>query len=343
MKYDGKIIEVSDAVNILNDDGVVGIPTETVYGLAAKIESEVAVRKIFEIKKRPFFDPLIVHVNSIEMAKSLTSNWDHRIDHFLKTAWPGPLTIVFKRSKNISDLICSGLETVGIRIPNNAKTLELISKVGPLAAPSANKFGRTSPTSAEHVLKEFDGTVFTIDGGTCEVGIESTIISLEIDTIKILRKGIFSAKYIEEQTKIPTFYNQNALEITPGALKHHYMPDRPFFLIIENGKSNLNFTSPNIEYIIDTNVDLLTLKDQVKSVQSNSITFEMPLKMKKGNEFFLDYDPKIAARRLYAEMRKAASSDCDFIYCRIDSKLMESEDWVGIIDRLKKAAVYIVD
>ena len=144
------------AVSIMKNDGIVAIPTETVYGLGAAISSETALKKIFEVKKRPFFDPLIVHVENIEQAKTLTSEWPEIADSVCQQFWPGPLTIVLKKNQNVSSLITAGLERVGLRCPQHPVALEILRKLKiPIAAPSANLFGRTSPTTALHVETEF--------------------------------------------------------------------------------------------------------------------------------------------------------------------------------------------
>jgi L-threonylcarbamoyladenylate synthase len=225
--------DITKAIDILKDPngGVVGMPTETVYGLAGSINSQASIRKIFTVKERPFFDPLIVHVSSIEMAKPLTTNWSSAADLLARAFWPGPLTMVLPKSNIVSDLITSGLQSVGIRCPKHDKALELISKFGSgLAAPSANKFTKTSPTSKDHVELEFGDEVYTIDGGECEVGIESTVIGIFDNEIKIYRPGMLSKEDI--QKVLPDNFKIDYCEspVAPGQLKHHYMPKKPVTL-----------------------------------------------------------------------------------------------------------------
>ena len=196
-------IEMDSAIERLRNDDVVGMPTETVYGLAGSIFSEVALHKIFKIKERPFFDPLIVHVSSIEEARSLVKHWPRSAEILAQKFWPGPLTLVLEKSDKINDLITSGLTTVGIRMPNHPVALELISNFGsPLAAPSANKFKKTSPTTTQHVRDEFGDSVYVLEGGACTVGLESTILYInEVDdevAIEILRKGFVKYSEIEK-------------------------------------------------------------------------------------------------------------------------------------------------
>ena len=168
--------EIKTAIKTLKDGGVIGIPTETVYGLAADIYNKKGIENIFKTKERPFFDPLIVHISEISQLPKLTKEWTKSHEKLANFFWPGPLTFIVKKSENISDMITSGLDTVGIRMPDHPKTLELLNELGsPIAAPSANKFKMISPTSAEHVQAEFP-EIQVIDGGDCKVGIESTIL-----------------------------------------------------------------------------------------------------------------------------------------------------------------------
>ncbi len=176
----------------------VALPTETVYGLAARIDNPQSIKSIFELKQRPFFDPLIVHVGSIEQAKSVVSWWPQEAQKLAEIAWPGPLTMVLPKASHINPLITSGLDSVAIRWPKHADFQKILDEVKiPLAAPSANKFGRTSPTTAQHVLNEFkDDSILIFDGGPCEVGIESTVLKIvqqkNRTQFSILRKGHFS-------------------------------------------------------------------------------------------------------------------------------------------------------
>ena len=189
-----QILQIEKAIQLLKNGDVVGIPTETVYGLAAAIHSEIGIKKIFSTKQRPFFDPLIVHVASLDQAKACTSSWSKLTAALAQSFWPGPLTLVLPKSAIISDLITSGLPSVGLRWPRNEITELIINELGvPVAAPSANKFGRTSPTKASHVREEFQNEVFVVDGEDSQIGIESTVLSVKNEGEKyklaILRKG----------------------------------------------------------------------------------------------------------------------------------------------------------
>jgi L-threonylcarbamoyladenylate synthase len=190
--------KIEKAITLLKHGGVVGIPTETVYGLAASVESSEGIDKIFSTKERPFFDPLIVHVSSIDQAKNYVKSWPKVCDILAEKFWPGPVTFILPKNNHISDKISSGLETVGIRMPNHPQTLELINKLGhPIAAPSANKFKKTSPTCAQDVEAEFQN-IFVIDGGPCDIGIESTILGFDDSKISVYRPGMVTKSQIEE-------------------------------------------------------------------------------------------------------------------------------------------------
>ena len=190
-----KAVSISDAVTVLSKGGVVGLPTETVYGLAASLKSEEGIREVFRIKERPFFDPLIVHCASLEQVQSVVSIWTPAHQLLAQRFWPGPLTMIVPKKSVVSDLVTSGLPSVGVRIPSHPVALSVIQQLGcPVAAPSANKFGKTSPTTARHVRDEFGPSVVVLEGGPCDVGIESTVIEIVEDNtglrILILRPGM---------------------------------------------------------------------------------------------------------------------------------------------------------
>ncbi|MFO8021923.1 MAG: L-threonylcarbamoyladenylate synthase, partial [Perlabentimonas sp.] len=167
------------AAKYIQEGNLVAFPTETVYGLGANALNPLAVAKIFELKERPSFDPLIIHIANLHQLEKLVLTQDERVYKLAEKFWPGPLTMVLPKSNIVPDIVTSGLSTVGIRMPNNDIALELISKSGcPVAAPSANKFGRISPTTPAHVKKQLPNVDYILDGDKTTVGIESTIIKL---------------------------------------------------------------------------------------------------------------------------------------------------------------------
>ncbi len=217
----------------LQQGELVAIPTETVYGLAANAFDINAVAKIFEAKNRPTFDPLIVHTHSLEQVKTFTKNIHPTLLKLAIAFWPGPLTLLLPKQNSISDLVTSGLDKVGVRIPNHPLSLQLLQELNfPLAAPSANPFGYISPTQAQHVQQQLgDKIPYILDGGNCNVGLESTIVGEENGEIFIYRLGGLTIEDIEQIVgKVTLQLNQSSNPQAPGQLKSHYAPKKPIFL-----------------------------------------------------------------------------------------------------------------
>ena len=291
------------------------MPTETVYGLAARIDNEAGLKKIFSIKERPFFDPLIVHISDLSQVKTIVREWPPLADFLTKIFWPGPLTFVLPKQEKINPLITAGLDTVGLRMPAHPVAQELIRACGvPLAAPSANKFGKTSPTLASHVEEEFGDEVYVLDGDASKIGLESTVVGLEmkngVSVLKIFRPGFVT----EEKLRAAMLAWKNPFEISseesiasPGHLKAHYQPKLPLVIISEAG-------------------DL-----------SNFIQKLGP----RSKELPLNENPVIAARELYASLRTLGAEPLDFLF--VKRKPYHSNDlWTPIWDRLKRAASFNV-
>jgi L-threonylcarbamoyladenylate synthase len=227
---------ISEAAQIIKNGGLVAFPTETVYGLGANALNPFAVAKIFELKERPSFDPLIVHIASFDDLRTLSTCVNENVMRLAKHFWPGPLTIVLPKSPIVPDIVTSGLDTVGIRMPNNPIALELIKESKcPIAAPSANKFGQLSPVNANHVKKQLPHVDYILDGGNTTVGIESTIVSIEGDTCHLLRPGFITLEVIEKA--LPNTFVFKGIKpgklISPGLLKSHYSPNKPLYILKE--------------------------------------------------------------------------------------------------------------
>ncbi len=236
----------------LKKGGIIGIPTETVYGLAANAFDEKALLKIFKVKKRPLFDPLIVHVSSRKFNKKsnflvclaemnlidierISKMAALRLRALMKNFWPGPMTLVMPKSHFVPDLVTGGLDTVGIRMPRHPIAQKLLCEVPfPLAAPSANRFGRISPTSAQDVYQELGRRIpFILDGGRCEVGVESTVLYITPrGDLILLRAGGVSVREIELKLKVKVRKNNGIKNLhSPGMLKSHYSPRKPLQIL----------------------------------------------------------------------------------------------------------------
>lgn len=230
------------AVAVLQAGGLVAIPTETVYGLAADAENPDAVRAIYEAKKRPANHPLIVHVASEEALQTWVREFPESAHKLTRAFWPGPLTLVLPRSKKAGDFITGGQDSVAVRCPSHPLVRELLLRFDAglgrgLAAPSANSFGKLSPTKASHVRDDLgekpNGKVdLILDGGACNIGIESTILDLTQETPRILREGAVTAEMIESVLKTKVVHGAaNKSPRVSGSLKSHYAPNHPLVLV----------------------------------------------------------------------------------------------------------------
>ncbi len=223
------------ALELLGKGEVVALPTETVYGLAADALSPIAVVKVFEAKERPRFDPLIVHLPDkqwLERVAKIDNRSRAQIERLIAQFWPGPLTLVLARQPIIPEIVTAGLDTVAVRMSSHPVFAEIVSAFGkPVAAPSANRFGRISPTTAEHVFDELSGRIpLIIDAGPTAHGIESTIIAVHENKIDILRRGPITAEQLAEFAKIDIVSPRKSVSV-PGQLPSHYAPKTPLRLI----------------------------------------------------------------------------------------------------------------
>lgn len=241
--------DISFAIHTLNEGKVVAIPTETVYGLAANIYKETAVKKIFEIKKRPNNNPLIVHLKSTEQLKEVAKEIPPLATQLATQFWPGALTLVLKKQDCISDWVTSGKNTVAVRVPNHPLTLELLHHLNfPLAAPSANPFGSISPTNAQHVFDYFKNDIdVVLDGGNCQNGIESTIIGFEGELPVLYRYGAIPIEEIEKIVGPIKVHNKDSIAPSaPGMFTKHYAPKTKSFLVEDIEKELKSISSDKI-------------------------------------------------------------------------------------------------
>ncbi len=219
--------DIEKAKWILEQGDLVAIPTETVYGLAGNALNVTSITKIFDVKNRPHFDPLIIHVPDIKRAEQYAEEIPKPARSLMEFFWPGPLTILLRRKNIIPDLVTSGLDTVGVRCPKHELTQQLLTELSfPLAAPSANPFGYVSPTKPEHVDEQLgDKIKYILDGGDCKVGIESTIVGFENDKPTIYRMGGLSVELLERVIgKVQAQTHSSSNPKAPGQLKSHYAP-----------------------------------------------------------------------------------------------------------------------
>lgn len=225
-------ISISDAVALLRAGKLVAFPTETVYGLGGDALRAEVVAKIFETKQRPTFDPIIVHVSTIEAAQALVTGWNKTAGVLAEKFWPGPLTFVLPKREIVPDIVTAGLSKVAIRMPAHPLAQALLKEFGrPIAAPSANRFGHISPTTATHVYESFGATVAIIDGGSTTVGVESTVLDLSEAIPRILRHGGITREQLAAvlgQVDVAT--SSTTLPSAPGQLPQHYAPKIPLYL-----------------------------------------------------------------------------------------------------------------
>ncbi len=310
--------DISKAIKVLNRDELVAIPTETVYGLAGNIFSEKAIKKIFSTKKRPFFNPLIVHLYNYKQLESIVSYIPPKAEKLAKSFWPGSLTLVLPKNNQIPDLVTAGKDTVAVRIPNHKLTLELLEKLNfPLAAPSANPFGSISPTSAHHVKSYFEGQIeMILDGGNCNAGIESTIVGFNGDEPIVYRLGSTSIEDIEQVIGNVTIQNRSeAKPVAPGMLSRHYAPKKQTYLVDD--------VSLFLKENSDKKIGLLLFTSNIDA--TNVIHTET-----------LSLEGKLieATQNLYAALHRLDSKEIDIIVCE---KLPNVGLGKTINDRLERA------
>jgi len=270
----------------------------------------------------------------------LTTDWSPMADFLAEHFWPGPLTLVLPKTDAVDSMITSGLETVGIRMPRNSQTLSLIEKLDiPLAAPSANRFGRTSPTTAEHVRSEFpDEDLLILDGGPCDIGLESTVLLMKRTDnryrLSILRAGGITRTQLEKALKNrpfeAEFVDVVSAKESPGHMKHHYMPETPLIFV----KKKALTTS---EILNKVKARIHQLPEQVEGVQ-----IRKPTRLEVIRELQLPEDPGLAARQLYQKLRDLSSDGADVFFFR-QTELHLREEWQAVIDRLTKASSIVLE
>ncbi|RYD76819.1 MAG: threonylcarbamoyl-AMP synthase [Sphingobacteriales bacterium] len=309
--------DIEKAAALLQNNEVVAVPTETVYGLAANALNPEAVTKIFEAKNRPFFDPLIIHIpeksHIYKYVKMLLPELEKLADAF----WPGPLTLVCPTNDCIPDIVTSGLDTVGIRVPAHPLFNELLHALPfPLAAPSANPFGYISPTSAQHVYNQLQNKIsYILDGGNALVGVESTIVGYENNRVIVYRLGGIAVEEIEKIVGKVEVQIHSSNPTAPGQLDSHYSPRKPFFA---------GDIYALLEKYFEKKAGVISFKDDYENA---NIVARWKLSA-SGNM-------NEAAQNLFAFMREADASEAEII---IAEYLPETGLGLAINDRLKRAS-----
>jgi len=296
--------DIEKAATILREGGLVAFPTETVYGLGANALDASAVRKIYSLKGRPASSPLIVHVASIEQARSLASEWLPEAERLARQYWPGPLTLVVPKNNVIPDEVTAGLPTVGLRMPRHPVALQLIQAAGvPIAAPSANRFTQLSPTTAEHVRVAFGAeTPFLLDGGPCEVGLESTVIAVTRDGLEVLRPGM---AFVADAA--PASDDVEGTHRSPGQHRKHYSPKTRIVLV---NRGHLPREGRGAYLWLDFNAAAATRQ-------------RMP------------QEPEAYAAKLYGTLHELDNEGFDWIAIELPP---DEPEWAAIRDRLLRAA-----
>ena len=310
--------DINQAALFLKEGKLVAIPTETVYGLAANAFNSDAVARIFETKERPTFDPLIVHTFSLEKVAEFVTSIHPQLLKLANAFWPGPLTLLLPKKTTISDLVTSGLGTVGVRIPNHPLTLSLLSHLDfPLAAPSANPFGYISPTTAIHVNNQLGPKIpYILDGGACDVGLESTIVGEEDGEIIIYRLGGLTIEAIKAIVgNVTVNLNQSSNPKAPGQLKSHYAPKKPIYI------GNLSKLEKQYSHL---KIGILCF-GEFTNAHSNVVIKNLS---PTGNY-------QEAAIHLFSYLRELDECDVDVIICDF---LPEESLGMAINDRLQRAA-----
>lgn len=325
---------LTQAANILSSGGIVAIPTETVYGLAGSAFDSKAIKKIFVAKGRPSDNPLIVHISDIEEIYNVVSCFPQKAKKLAEKFWPGPLTMILPKNKNIPYEVTAGMDSVAVRLPSNKIAREIIKKSGvPLVAPSANLSGKPSPTQFSHVVKDLDEKVDAIvDGGNCDIGVESTVISLLQDTPKLLRPGAITPEDIEKAVgKIEI--DKSVFEkispgqkvLSPGTKYKHYSPNARVIMV----KASSEIFAKYVNFNYSPGVVALCLDEDISYLKVPYISYGS---IKNSVE---------QARNIFDRLRQTDELDAKLVYAHFYEN---DEVSIAVYNRLVRAAGFeIVD
>ncbi|HEX4798353.1 MAG TPA: L-threonylcarbamoyladenylate synthase [Burkholderiales bacterium] len=309
-------VPIREAVAVLKRGGLVAFPTETVYGLGADASNPAAVERIYRVKGRPASHPVIVHIGDAVQLERWARNIPEHARKLAARFWPGPLTLVLKRAPGVGDELTGGEDTIGLRVPGHPVALELLRRFGGgIAAPSANKFGRISPTTAEHVRNDLGDEVdLILDGGPCEIGIESTIIDLSRDRPILLRPGRVSTEGITTTLGATPEPRARSAPRAPGTLESHYAPRHSLTLILSGQwDETLRAASP---------------RRAVLCFHARPVGERCAMWIRAST------DPQLYARDLYSNLRALDATGCDEI---LVEEPPASAEWAAVRDRLARA------
>lgn len=321
---------IARAVALLRNGQLVAFPTETVYGLGANALDPDAVARIFEAKGRPAWNPVIAHVADTESARALARDWPDDAQRLADRFWPGPISFVLAKHPSVPDIVTAGQDSVAIRVPAHPVALALLRALAcPLAAPSANRFTQVSPTTATHVVQSLgDRVPLVIDGGTCDVGIESTIVDLTTSTPTILRPGFISQTQIEATLQRAVHLSSSRIQLNdehvpgqraPGGAERHYAPRADVWLF-------------DAEQIMEVQLALKarTAGSVTALLRTTELPSEIPHRMVR-----MPADPAGYARALYAALHDADAAGATLV---IVEQAPDTDSWRAIRDRLTRAA-----
>jgi len=328
---------IKQAAELIVENEVVAFPTETVYGLGANALQEKAVLKIFEAKGRPTDNPLIVHISRREQLFKLIKGCILKVaDKLIDEFWPGPLTIIFKKSSQVPQITTASLETVAVRMPSHPIALALINQTElPLAAPSANSSGFPSPTSAEHVYSDLNGKIpLIIDGGICDIGLESTVVEIQSEQVNILRPGAITMEMIKKVVGnthlVKTINHKEYVKPkSPGMKYKHYSPSTPLWIVKKDSsitkilkKNNINNEKTLIIVSSETlqNLKLNQIKARIKNLGSIN-------------------DLNYIAKNLFKILRESDLEDFKLI---LIEEVSQKDIGIAVMNRLTKAATKII-
>ena len=316
---------VARAATTLREDGLVVLPTETVYGLAGNACSSEAVEQIFAVKGRPTGNPVIAHVDGLAMARECVAPWPEAAARLARAFWPGPLTLVLLRSEVIADEVTAGGKTVGVRWPSHPLMRAVISACGfPLAAPSANRSGQLSPTCAEHAAAQLGEAVEVIvDGGQANVGIESTVVDVTGPKAQVLRPGMISAEVLAAALPGVAVVAAGATEgvlRSPGMLERHYAPTAR--LLVRRWRD---------EEDLEAQVAVFRAAAAYTFVIAHT---NIPPGTRWGGVSVIPRDAEAYARALYAELHRCDAEGAELI---VVEAVPEGDEWAGVADRLARA------